>query len=142
MGSWPKNPIDDLQTIDKSKIDYKCVVYKSASRRELESLEPASNEAIRISCGCLKIYNKIQATIYHKRTSAPYKKRSAEPKVLQQSEKCIKKTGFHIHHPEQETLYVNKISPPLFGIIIKKMYTNLYWRNEDFLLEIKQSICP
>ena len=38
----------------RSKIDYGCIVCKSASSRELESLEPVSNKAMIMSSGCFK----------------------------------------------------------------------------------------
>ena len=38
----------------RSKIDYGCIVYNSTSNRELVGLESVSNEAMRISSGCIR----------------------------------------------------------------------------------------
>ena len=55
------------RSIIRSKTDYGCIVYNSASSRELESLESVSNEAMRISSGCCAnaihlAFNAISAT--------------------------------------------------------------------------------
>ena len=42
------------RSLIRSKIDYGCIVYNSASSRELISLESVSNEAMRISSGRFK----------------------------------------------------------------------------------------
>ena len=42
------------RSLIRSKIDYGCIVYNSASSRELVSLESVSNEAMRISSGCFR----------------------------------------------------------------------------------------
>ena len=46
-----------FRSLIKSKIDYRCIVYNSASRREIENLEPVSNEAIRICFKLMPIFS-------------------------------------------------------------------------------------
>ena len=55
MGSRQKKTLMKIyRSLIKSKIDYGCIVYNSESSGELEILEGDSNEAMKISRGCLK----------------------------------------------------------------------------------------
>ena len=42
------------RSLVRSKIDYRCKAYNSASNRELVSVESASNEAMRLPSGCFE----------------------------------------------------------------------------------------
>ena len=108
------------RSLIRSKFDYGCIVYDSASSRELESSESVSNEGMSISSGCFKptlisslyvikeepplqiIRDKLSLEYYHKVKSLP------------------QNPAFKFITSEQETLYENKNSPPPFAIRIKK----------------------
>ena len=113
------------RSLIRSKIDYGCIVYNSASSRDLESLESVSNEVMRMSSGCFKytpIFSlqgitgepPLQIRIYKLSLKHCYNVKSS-----------LQKLAFKIITPEQETLYTNKNSSPLFAIRIQKIHTKV-----------------
>ena len=84
----------------RSKVDYGCIVYNSASSRELKSLVSVSNETMRISSGCFKFTPISQKKLLQMRRDKLVLKYYYKVKSLLQN------PAFKFITPEQETLYI------------------------------------
>ena len=104
------------RSLIRSKIDYGCIVYNSASSRELESKESSlqvlteqSTIQIRRDKMSLKYYYKMKILLHNR--------------------------ALKFFTPEQEALYANRKSSASFAIKIKKIHTKLNWENKRVLPE-------
>ena len=108
------------RSLIKSKLDYGCIVYKSASCRELENIESVSNQAIRIASGCLKSTPISSLQVITEEPPLQIRRDKLSLKYNYKVKSFPQNPVFKFITPEQETLYENKNSPPPFAIRIKK----------------------
>ena len=111
------------------KKGYRCIVYISASSRDLKSPESVSNEVMRISSRCLK---STPISILHIITEKPplqIRRDKLGLKYYYKVKSLLENPAFKFITPDQQTLYAKKNSPPPFAIRIQKIHTNLNLEN-------------
>ena len=104
------------RSLIRSKIDYGCMVYNSASSRALESLEYVSNEAMRISSGCFKSTPISRLQVITEEPPLQIRRYKLSLKCYYKVNSLLQNSAFNFITPEQETLYTNKVSPLPFAI--------------------------
>ena len=118
MGIRSKNPNI------RSKIDYGCVVYSSASNRELKSQESVSNEAMRIYSVCFRSTPISSVQVITEEPSLQIRRDKLSLKYYYKVKSSLQNLVFKFIISEQEVLYANKNSLTPLAIRIQKYTQN------------------
>ena len=111
------------RSLIRSKIDYECVVYNSASSRELVSLETVSNEAMRISSGWFKYTLISSLQVITEEPPRQIRRDKLSLIYYYKVKSLLQNPASKFISTEQETLRVYKNSPLPFAIRIQKLHT-------------------
>ena len=98
-GADPKTIMMIYRSLIRSKIDYGCIVYNSASSRELVSLESVSNEAMRISSGCFRSTPISSLQVITEEPPLQKRRDKLSLKYYYKVKKLTTKSGFQIQSP-------------------------------------------
>ena len=112
------------RSLIRYKIDYGCIVYNSASSRELVRLESVNNEAMRVSSGCIRSTSLSSLQVITKEPRLQIRRDKLSLKYYYKVKNLLQNPVFKFITSEQETLYSNKSSPPPFAIRIQKYIQN------------------
>ena len=123
----------------RSKIDFGCIVYNSASSREPVSIESFSNEAMRISSGCFKSTAIFSLQVTTEEPPLQTRRDKLSLKYFYKVKSLLQNPAFKFITPEQEILYANKNSFLPFAIGIQKMHTKLNLENERVMSDFSYS---
>ena len=104
------------RTSIRSKTDYGCIVYNSASSRELVSVESVSIAAMRISSGYFKCTPLPSVQVITEESLLQIKRDKQSLKYYYKVKSLLQNPAFKFNTPEQESLYANKNSPPPFAV--------------------------
>ena len=99
------------RSLIRSKIDYGCIVYNSASSRELVSLESVSNEAMRISSGCFRSTPISSLQVITEEPPLQIRRDKLSLKYYYKLKSLLQTPAFKYITQEQETLYAKQILP-------------------------------
>ena len=111
------------RSLIRSKIDFECIVYNSASTKELESLESISNEVMRKFSGCFKSTPISSLQVTTEELPLQIRRDKLSLKYFYKVKSLLQNQAFKIITPEQKTLCANKNPPPPRSQSDSKKYT-------------------
>ena len=123
-GAGQKTLMMIYKSLIRSKIDFGCIVYKSASSRELLSLESASNEGMRISSGCFKSTSISSLQVIAEEPPLQIRRHKLSLKYYYAVKSLLQNPAFKFITQGQETLYTNQ-NFPLRSQSESKKYTQI-----------------
>jgi len=117
----------------RSRIDYGSIIYNSANKQNLKSIETVSNEAMRIASRCFKTTPISSLQVITNEPPLQLRRDKLSLKYYYKIRSLPSNPTFNLLSVEQETLYANKNLPPPFAIRIKSLH-NKYNINRQHIL--------